>query len=278
LWLNSFIYKNYSRTIFLLTPQIKLIMSIKALIIDDETRARSLLRGLLTEFCPDVEVVGDAADLPSGVKAIRKLKPNLVFLDIEMPGFSGLELLDFFDANEVDFDIVFATAYDQYALRAFKLSAIDYLLKPIDPAELERAVQKVVKKRQTPTLIDPSVQYDMLRNISAQRIALPTASGIRFLDLDKIMLFRADGSYTEIITETHEKIVVSRSLKSFTDALEGNSDFFRVQRSYIINCHFITEYVKSNGGFVRLGDRYEIPIQADRLKEFLDQNLTLKRH
>lgn len=249
---------------------------IKALIIDDEALARVLLRGLLTEYCPEVEVVADVADLPSGVKAIRKFKPNLVFLDIEMPGHSGLELLDFFDPHEVNFEVIFATAYDQYALRAFKLSAIDYLLKPIDPLELEQAVQKVAQKQKNAALFDAQTNYELLRNVSAQRLVLPTASGIRFLDLDKIMYFRADGSYTEIITEANEKIIVSRVLKSFEDALDGHPDFLRAQRSYIINCRFITEYVKNNAS-VRLGNKHEIPIAADRLKAFLEQNMNLKR-
>ena len=257
-------------------PNYSMNKAIKALIIDDEARARALLRGLLTEYCPHVEIVGDASDLPSGVKAIRKLKPNLVFLDIEMPGYSGLELLDFFDENEVDFCIIFTTAYDKYALRAFKLSAIDYLLKPLDPTELENAVQRVCVRQQN-NAIAPTDRYEMLQNISPQRIGVPTANGMKFVELAQVLYFKADNTYTEIMTATHERLIISRTLKNFDEALDGHPDFIRIHKSFIINMTHVTDYIKTTGGFVMLANKYEIPISPDKLQFFLDRTVFIKR-
>src|SRR5688572_5125066 len=115
-------------------------------IIDDENKARVLLRAMLERYAPDLNILADCNDLPTGVKAIKKLKPDLVFLDIEMPGYSGLELLDFFDEEELNFDVIFTTAYNEYAVQAFRFSAIDYLLKPLQPQQLQDAVERFIKK------------------------------------------------------------------------------------------------------------------------------------
>ena len=152
----------------------------KAIIIDDEKRARVSLALLLEEYCPNITVVAECENLPEGVKAIRKLQPDLVLLDIEMPGHSGLELLDFFDENEVNFSIIFTTAYNEYALQAFKFSAIDYLLKPINPDELAQAIARLEKQKQK------SENYKVLKaNInqdSLTKIAVPSGSSLIFLD------------------------------------------------------------------------------------------------
>lgn len=144
----------------------------KAIIIDDEKRARLNLTLLVEEYCKNVEVVAECENLPEGVKAIRKHQPDLVLLDIEMPGHSGLELLDFFDENDVKFKIIFTTAYHEYALQAFKFSAIDYLLKPINPEELSNAISRVEKQKsndQNYSLLKATIKQDVL-----QRIAVPT--------------------------------------------------------------------------------------------------------
>ncbi|MGL5888371.1 MAG: LytR/AlgR family response regulator transcription factor, partial [Bacteroidia bacterium] len=171
----------------------------KAIIIDDEVRARTLLRGMLGEVAPEIEVAAEAEDLPNGVKAIRRIQPQLVFLDIEMPGHSGLELLDFFNDEEVNFEIVFTTAYNNYAIKAFKLSAIDYLLKPISAEELREAVDRFMRKKREAV---PLIDYHALReNLSFQnnkRIAVPSGNTIKFIDTENIAFLKADSSYTEI--------------------------------------------------------------------------------
>lgn len=246
-------------------------MNIKVIIIDDELMARNLLRGLLQSYCSNVEILADCPDLPNGVKAIRKLKPDLVFLDIEMPGHTGLELLDFFNEDEVDFSVIFTTAYNQYAIRAFKLSAIDYLLKPIEPADLEQAVERFEKfanrQRQALTLLKEN-----LNNHSERKLAVPEGNSIKFIELDHILYFKADSSYTEMHFTDDTKLVISRTLKNIEETLEGEQQFFRSHKSYFVNMKYVTEYVKSDGGYLLLKNGKEIPVTPDRVQELLEKN------
>lgn len=251
-------------------------MSIKAIIIDDELRARTLLKGLLGEFCKEVEVVADCDDLPNGVKAIRKHRPDLVFLDIEMPGHSGLELLEFFNDEEVNFSIVFTTAYNQYAVQAFKLSAIDYLLKPIEPGELENTIARY-KKRNVNERVSTDLLKESLKGNGANKIAVPTGNGTRFIELSTIIYLRAENTYTEILTNDDKKILVSRTLKNFEDALSNNPKFFRSHKSYIVNTDYITDYVKSDGGYLVLNKKYEVSIASDKVQDFLEMSILIKR-
>jgi two-component system, LytTR family, response regulator len=247
--------------------------SIKAIIIDDEPRARSLLRGLLNEYCPEVEVMADCEDLPNGVKAIHRCKPDLVFLDIEMPGHSGLELLDFFEDDEVSFSIIFTTAYNQYAVKAFKLSAIDYLLKPIEPEELEDAIKRF-KKHQKAQI---SILRDVLGGNTVNKIAVPVGNMVKFIALEDITYLKADNTYTEIMTADGAKLLVSRTLKNFEEALAGMQPFFRCHKSYIVNMAFVNGYVKSDGGYLVLKDGKEISISPERVQDFLKLSTYIKR-
>jgi len=164
----------------------------KAILIDDEIQARKLLQNLILNFLPDVEVVAECGDLPNGVKAIRKHKADLVFLDIEMPGHSGLELLDFFSPEELTFSVIFTTAYSQYAIRAFKLNAIDYLLKPLDPEEVVAAVGRARKQKTTREQLAGLKQAG--ENQSYARIAVPVGQSLHFVDLSNVVYFKADNS------------------------------------------------------------------------------------
>lgn len=241
-------------------------MMYKAIIIDDEEMARTLLKGMLAEYCPNVEVVDLCKDLPCGVKSIRKNKPNIVFLDIEMPGHSGLELLDFFDDNEIDFSIIFVTAYNRYAIQAFKLSAVDYLLKPIESQDLIDAVSLFEKQKE-------KKQYKVLKeNLSSQskKIGLNNVSSISFVELDTILFFQADGSYTKVVLKDGKIITTSKSLKHFENILEDNSDFYRCHKSFIVNINHISEYIKSDGGSLRVGS-HEIGISAEKVSVLLDR-------
>lgn len=246
---------------------------IKAIIIDDEPRARVLLKGLLSEYCPEVQVMADCEDLPNGVKAIRKYKPDLIFLDIEMPGHSGLELLDFFDDEEIDFSIIFTTAYNQYAIQAFKLSAIDYLLKPIEPDELEEAVKRYRKHHKN----EIGFLRDVLGGTSVTKIAVPVGNMVRFIELDTIMYLKADNTYTEIVTADENKLVVSRTLKNFEEALAGSQTFFRCHKSYMVNVNFVASYVKSDGGYLQLKNGFQLPVTHDRVNDFLKFSTFIKR-
>ena len=157
----------------------------KAIIIDDEKRARVSLNLLILEYCPNIEIVAECENLPEGVKAIRKHNPDLVLLDIEMPGHSGLELLDFFDENEVNFSIIFTTAYNEYALQAFKFSAIDYLLKPINPEQLMDAVLRLEKQKQK--LENFKILKENIQQETLTKIAVPSGNSLIFIDTTKII-------------------------------------------------------------------------------------------
>lgn len=252
-------------------------MSIKALIIDDEPQARILLKHLIIENCTQVEVIGECQDLPNAVKAIRKLKPDLVFLDIEMPGHSGLELLDFFDEDEMNFGVIFTTAYNQYAIKAFKLSAIDYLLKPLDADELMEAVKRFEKRSTSKEeLVELKKQFTLGAN-APKRIAVPVGQTVKFIDTDSIVYLKAESSYTEIMYNETEKLLVSRTLKNFEEALKNDPNFFRCHKSYIVNTLFLVDYVKSDGGFLILKNNIEIPISSDKSEEFLEKVTFVKR-
>jgi len=249
---------------------------IKTIIIDDEQRARSLLSNMLTEYCPDIHIVADCEDLPNGVKAIRKFKPNLVLLDIEMPGHSGLEILDFFDENEINFSVIFITAYNQYAINAFKLSALDYLLKPIEPQDLEDAISRYKKRISIDKKENKNI-HDKLKNIGSIKIAAPTSNGLKFIAIETIMFIKADNSYTEVHINDGSKLVVSRTLKNFEDVLKDYPTFYRCHKSYIINLLHVSDYVKSDGGYVVINNSFEVPIASEKVQDFLNKITVVKR-
>ncbi len=247
---------------------------ITAIVIDDESRARSLMRDMLRETCPEVQVLADSPDLPNGVKAIHKFKPNLVFLDIEMPGHSGLELMEFFDEEDVDFSVIFTTAYHEYAIQAFKLSAVDYLLKPIVSSDLAAAVARY-KRRQGQSNLPNLLQ--MTRATNNAKIAVPSGSAVKFIEKQKIVYLKADSSYTELILDDGSTIVVSRTLKNFEDALLDDPQFFRCQKSYLINLNCVTEYRKADGGSIVLNGKYEVSISPEKVGEFLEKVNFIRR-
>lgn len=248
----------------------------KVIIIDDELRARNLLKGLIQEYCPDLSVTDMCEDLPSGVKSIRKNKPDLVLLDIEMPGYSGLELLDFFDEDDIDFSVIFTTAYSEFAIQAFKLSAIDYLLKPIEPSDLEQAIERF--KRQRNQHNQDWSQLVALKTGSYDKIGVPTSNGFRFVDLNEITHLKAQNSYTELFLVSGEKLLLCRTLKNFDEMLAANSFFLRCHKSYIININFAEEFTRSNGGFVLMKDKTEIPISQDKQSELLEKIMIVRRN
>jgi two-component system, LytTR family, response regulator len=248
--------------------------AITAVIIDDEPNARMLLREMLKMTCPDVQVLEECPDLPHGVKALRKLKPMLVFLDIEMPGHSGLELLDFFNEDEVDFSIIFTTAYHAYAIQAFKLNAIDYLLKPLDAGDLEAAVARYVRRQGVSNIAQVR---QMSQQAQQRKIAVPSGTTLKFLEPDQIVYLKADNTYTEIVLVDETKLVVSRTLKNFEEALADDKNFFRCHKSYIVNMLHVTQYNKSDGGSLLLRNKYEVGIAQDKVQEFLERVSFIKR-
>ena len=247
----------------------------KAIIIDDEKRARVSLSLLLQEYCPQVTIVAECENLPEGVKAIRKHQPDIVLLDIEMPGHSGLELLDFFDENEVNFSIIFTTAYNEYALKAFKFSAVDYLLKPIIPEELAEAVERVAKQKQR--FENFRAFKENLQQETLTKIAVPSGNTLLFLDTDKIMYIKGEGAYSEVFCSDGSKQLVSRNLKNFEDILCSDSRFLGIHKSYIVNFNFVVAFNKSDGGSIELENKAQIPVSPDKDQQILDQIQIIKR-
>lgn len=241
-------------------------MAIKAIVIDDEVMARNLLKGMLEEFCKEVEVVEMCKDLPSGILAIRKLQPDIVFLDIEMPGYSGLEILNFFSDDEMTFSIIFTTSYNEYAIQALKLSAIDYLLKPIEPDDLISSINLYHKKMF-------SSNFQMLReNLQSpvvKKIPIYTVTSIIFVQLDDILFMKAEGAYTKIYFTDGNSIMASKGLKHFEDLVSTERSFMRTHKSFIANINYVDEYVKSNGGYLVIRD-YEVGLSSDKVNQLMD--------
>lgn len=245
----------------------------KAIIIDDEKRARVSLALLLQEYCPQISVVAECENLPEGVKAIRKFQPDLVLLDIEMPGHSGLELLDFFDENDVNFSIIFTTAYNEYALQAFKFSAVDYLLKPINPEQLTEAITRLEKQKvENYKLLKETINQDSLT-----KIAVPSGNTLIFIDTTKISHIKGEGAYSEVFCNNGTKHLVSRNLKNFEDILCLDSRFMRVHKSYIVNFEKVVAYNKSDGGSLELENGIHIPVSQDKAQIILDRIQIIKR-
>lgn len=246
-------------------------MVLKAIIIDDEIRAVKMLEAILEDTCAeDVNVCATCQDLPEGVKAIKKHKPDIVFLDIEMPGYSGLQILDFFNEDEIDFEIVFTTAYNEFALQAFKLSAIDYLLKPIQPELIREAVNRVISKyNKTENILKFSALKQNLDVENTKKIAVAIGQSIKFIDIDTIVFIKAEGAYSELVLKDESKILVSKNLKHFEDVLTISKNFIRVHKSYMINTQYVSEYVKSDGGYLILKEKYEVNITHDKVERLL---------
>lgn len=243
--------------------------TVKAIIIDDEERARSSLQKLLIDYCPQVEVMSLCANVPDGVLAVNKLRPQLVFLDIEMPEYNGFELLSFF--RDIDFEIIFVTAYNDHAIRAFEVSAVDYLLKPVDIDKLRQAVEKAVKKLNN---YDMRNRLDVLKEAykseQFNKIALPVADGLLFVDTAEIAFLEADGAYTDVWLKNGSKLLVSKKLRFFEEVLDKRPNFFRSHRSYIVNINFIKKYNKADNALT-LDNGKTIVISRERKLEFEQQ-------
>lgn len=245
----------------------------KAIIIDDEKQARVSLSLLLEEYCPEVEILADCENLPEGVKAIIKHKPDVVFLDIEMPGHSGLELLDFFDEKEVNFAIIFTTAYNEFAVQAFKLSALDYLLKPIIPEELVNAVAKLKRqKREQFSILSENIQKEI-----PEKIAIPSEKNLILLNISEILYIKGDGPYSEVFLTDGTKHLVSRTLKNFEDILQNDKRFLRIHKSYLVNFDFAVSYNKSDNGWLNLKNEISVPVSSEKTNLILEKIAIVKR-
>ena len=240
-----------------------------AVIIDDEQRARNLLRILIEENCPQISAIEVAEDLPKGVALINRFQPDIVFLDIEMPGYSGVQILEFFSPEQITFEIIFTTAYSEYAIKAFELNAIDYLLKPLRHDQVENAVQKAVDQIGKSQV---SERLEELRNAlhvnNLRKIGLPVANGVLFIEVDDIILMEADRMYTKVYTKSNQEHLVSKPMRFFVDHLSEMAEFYKPHRSYLINLKHIKQYVSQDGGYIIMDNDKTVSISKDKKDEF----------
>lgn len=230
----------------------------KALIIDDENRTRELIAKMIDSFGFDIETLPIGENVQSGIKAIDELKPDIVFLDIQMPDGTGFDVLK--SVQNKNFEVIFITAHEEFAIKAIKFSALDYLLKPIDPMELRSAVEKALKA------IDDKKeesQFEALQNNiqphQKKRLVLKTQESVFVVELDEIVRCEADRNYTSFFLVSGKKILVSKTLKEY-ETLLSSSNFLRVQQSHLINLDYVHRYDKGNGGSVVMKDGSEVPL------------------
>lgn len=215
----------------------------RAIIVDDELSARDILSNLLKYNCPHVEIVDACSDIEEAVKSIRKHQPDLVFLDIEMPNFAGYEIGQFFE--KLEFEIIFVTAYDSYAVKAFELSAVDYLLKPIEIDRLKSAVKKFEEKRLANQAMNYQVLLETLESEMVKKFVVTVNAGQKVLNVDDVIAIKASESYSDILTIDGSTYTYSKNLKHFENLLEKNPNFVRTHKSWLVNTNFIKSYSKS---------------------------------
>lgn len=260
---------------------------IKAVIIDDEHYACQALMTLLKKYCPEVEVAAICNNAKEAVTLVRDLQPQLLFLDIEMPYLNGFEVLEML--APVNFDCIFTTSYDQYAIKAIRFSALDYLLKPVDPAELKAAVDKLLAKqqqaqKQQPALQQTSLQQQMeilLSRLNQQpyqvsRIALPTLEGLQIVPVDTIVYCSSSSNYTSITFKDNQKLLISRTLKEIEEMLEEEQRFVRVHHSHLVNLNEVKKYIRGEGGSLLMSDGAIIDVSRSR-KELLLKHLQRRK-
>jgi len=242
---------------------------IRVVVIDDESKSREMIREILKLYCSGVEVVAEGDSVNSGIAAIQEFEPDLVLLDIKMPDGTGFDLLR--KTMPVSFHLIFITAYEEYAIKAFKYNAIDYLTKPIDPTELKESIEKASKTIDNENLNVrlKKLLEDYMRPVQPEigKIVLKTADTIHVVDVEKIVRCESDRNYTAFYMEDNEKILISKSIKEFVDFLEERN-FFRLHHSHIINLKFLRKFKKEDSVCI-LSDGSEIPVSHRRREELM---------
>ena len=245
--------------------------NIPVVIIEDEKNSQELLKELVNQYCEPLEVVAIAGSVSEGLAAIKEHQPKIIFLDIELPDGDGFQILE--NQEKIDFDVIFTTAYDQYAMRAFKFAATDYLLKPVDIEELQDAVERAVEKQKDGPSIDSDQLKSLLQNIRNQgktfkRIVLPTTNGFTVVNPEDIIRCESDRNYTFIFLKDGRKILVSRTIKEYEEMLTPHN-FFRIHQSHLINLAYLKNYTRGRGGYVELSDGTTLDVSARRKSDFL---------
>jgi two-component system LytT family response regulator len=248
---------------------------IKSIIIDDEQHCIDALKADLEKYCGNVEVCAACSSGKEGVLAIKKYKPRLIFLDVEMPWMNGFEMLEMLD--HIDFCIIFTTAYDKFAAKAFRISAVDYLLKPIDVNDLQVAVKKAEEKilASEGTINIENLLHNIRQPAQHQKIAFPQREGYEFIAAENILYCHAEGAYTTIHLKEAKKFLVSKTLGDIEEMLPADI-FQRIHHAIVVNLEHITNFIRSDGGYVQI-DNGEKLIVSKAKKDMLLQRLGLKK-
>ncbi len=243
--------------------------SIKAIIIEDEQRGALSLQKMIERFHTDIEVIEIAENGKNGIAAIKRNQPDIIFLDIQMPDMTGFDMLE--QLESINFDIIFTTAHDQYALRAFKHAAVDYLLKPIDMDELSDALAKLRARKRNNQPQDYLPIESLLQQIHKKdinRITLPTTDGLLFVNISDIIRLEADSNYTTFHITSRKPIIISRSLREF-ETQRSSYNFFRVHHGHIVNLLHIEQFSRTDGGIVIMSDKASIEVSRRKKDDFL---------
>lgn len=239
---------------------------VKAIVIDDEPRSIKTLKNLLRDYCPSVKVIDTAQSVNEGVRILKNQKPDILFLDIAMPDGNGFDLLE--QVNHKAFEVIFTTAFDQYAIKAFDFSAMNYLLKPINPEEL----QKVLKQYESlKAEANNAGRFEILKSSlkkDFKKIALPCMEGIEFVDLEEIIYCEADSNYCIFHLSDGNKMMVSKSLSNYEKIL-SESFFYRIHHKYLVNLTRVKKYIKGSGGVVVLDNDTQLDVSVRKKEGFL---------
>lgn len=244
---------------------------IRAIIIDDEEEGRSTLTNMLHNFCKNVKVVAEADSVLTGIEIIQKNECDILFLDIQLQDGTGFDILEKTDRH--DFKIIFVTAYDQYAIKAFKFSAFDYLLKPIDPEQLIETVKKIESNKSSENYTD-EVKTLISNQKKIKTIALPSFEGIRFIKMNNIIRCESESNYTKFFLASKEEILITKTLKEY-DELLSTMNFCRVHQSHLINMNHVDRYIKGEGGTIIMTDGSEIEVSRRKKDEFLKRMMSI---
>ena len=243
---------------------------IRAIIVDDELNSREILKLMLERYCPQVEVISMSDGFEDAIRDINMFKPDVIFLDIQMPDGSGFKLLEQFE--EIDFFVIFTTAYEEYALKAFKYNAIDYILKPIVAKDLSDAVEKVSKNLSSKDFNIQSIKSilkDLKQQKKSKKIVLSTAEGMHIIDTENIIRCESDDYYTKFFFVDGTTMLISKTLKEHEELL-SDSDFFRPHKSHLINLKYVKSYIKTDGGSLIMNDGKEIPVSRRKREKILE--------
>jgi len=242
---------------------------ISAIIVDDEKHCRNSLDWQLKTYCPEIELLTTCNNGPDAIQLIQAKQPQLLFLDVEMPGMNGFEMLE--QLRDIHFDIIFTTGFDHYAIQAIKFGALDYLIKPIDKDELKEAIGKILIRTERDSYKQLTALLTHIKksnDLSFQKIALPTLHGFELVPLNNIVYCESNSNYTDIHLNNGQRLVISRTLKDIEELL-GTHPFSRVHNSYLVNLQYAIRYVKGEGGHLILNNEVSIPVSRSKKEELL---------